>query len=254
VDGADLRSNADAASYAVFVTGVARGQVMAKQAFFDMIVALRGGPPDERTAIVVDSIFAQTVDPSLALESLGLAPNQVTTALETFAQRRALTPEAEATIAAERTRLQNKNWNATVVEIAYAALAQAADSTGAGMSVDRHALWLTWGLPVSGWGQLLIGGQVGVARDTLTMDFDGSGSLGARLYLGGNYLKFFAELEGDFRTGRTGEILFNSGGEIRPGIGGWITFSAGLKRSETDRYDLVSSLHWSFPFERLGGL
>ena len=76
-----------------------------------------------------------------------------------------------------------------------------------------------------------------------------------RLYVDSNHLKFFAEWQGDVQAGRSPEWLFNSGGEIRPGIGGWVTFSAGLERdAETHDYRFVSDFKWSFGLDGLPAL
>lgn len=254
-DGADLRTNEDAKAYAVFRSGVAASLAGSKDALQRAIQDLFGLSPTEELTTAIDTLFGGDADRAVVkFVAAGLSDDDALRAIDLFSAGSGDAAASEAKIRQWRKELQDKHWNALVVEIAYAARAEAADSTGRDLSVDRHGFWLTAGFPIGTWGQLLVGGEVGVTRDTITTDFDGRGSLGTRLYWGGNGLKFFMEVEGDFAEGRSTEFLFNSGGELRPEIGGWMSFSAGLNRdAETKNYDLVTEFRWSFPFDPLGG-
>lgn len=252
VDGADLRTNADAEDYADFVTGLAASLAGSKQAFQDQIQSEFDLGPGDALSNAIDTLFAGNAGRAVVLfQGAGLTAEQA----QDVARRPAGDAgEFDARIERRRKELQEKNWNATVIEIAYAVRAEAADSAGKDLSFDRHGFWLTAGFPLGDWGQLLVGSELGVTRDTITTDYDGRGSLGSRLYWGGNTLKFFVEVEADWTSGRKTELLLNSGGELRPNIGGWVTFSAGLNRDPvTSDYDLVTDFRWSFPFDPIGG-
>ncbi len=149
---------------------------------------------------------------------------------------------------------EERNWNAGILEVAYAGRAEAADSTGTGLAVQEHAFWATGGLRAGSWGQLLIGTQVGAVRDSLSGDFEAKAALGSRLYMGGNRTKAFVEVEGEFQDSQRPVFLLNSGAEVRPPFGGWVTFSLGVERNRLTRdSDLRTDFAYGLPVGLFGG-
>ena len=49
------------------------------------------------------------------------------------------------------------------------------------------------------------------------------------MYVGTNFAKFFVETHGEFMEDVSPTRLLNSGGEFKPGFGGWFKFSAGWR-------------------------
>jgi hypothetical protein len=74
-----------------------------------------------------------------------------------------------------------------------------------------------------------LGIQQGGERDTTSGRMGFSSTLNSRLYVGTNNLKFFVEGQAKFNDNRRPRWLMNSGGEITPPFGGWLTFSGGLQ-------------------------
>jgi hypothetical protein len=117
-------------------------------------------------------------------------------------------------------------WNATSVEVAFAARARAIDSLGHDPKMDEVAGWFTYANGLQGWGQLLVGLKVGTARDSAG-SFRPSNTLAARFYVGSNAVKGFIEGQQAVSSKTDAQWLFNSGVELRlPNIG-WINASAG---------------------------
>jgi hypothetical protein len=155
-----------------------------------------------------------------------------------------LTPERRARLdqVAERLkqRVEERAWNADILDVAAGALASARDSTGADLSLMQLAGWLTYAKGIGRWGQLLLGARASALRDSLTRDFSGGGSVGTRLYAGVNQYKVFLEAERRWTTGDN-ESLLGAGGEARLMHGGWIQFSTGLSWTGPGKPTLVGS-------------
>lgn len=254
VDDADLRTSPEAEGYARFVSEVLLPAVRAEDDVGELVMRLTQQGASESLARAVRELLAAATPAARerALDAAGVTRRTDREAVLAFIE-----PQSDAELAeridVRRRQLQEELWNARVVEVAVAALAVADDPSGTGIDVDRVAAWLTAGFPVGGAAQLLVGGEAGVERDpTAATRWDPRGAVGTRLYAGSNELKLFLEIEGDFQSGRRPELLFNSGGEIHPPVGGWIAFSAGLNRdAASGEYRLVGDLQWSFGLEGL---
>lgn len=146
---------------------------------------------------------------------------------------------------------EDKQWNATTLDLAVGMRLSGNDTTARDLGVDRYAAWLTLGTGFGTWGQLLVGTQAGAQRDTLTGDFDAYGSSAARLYVGTNNYKLFVEAQGSFTQDESARWLVNSGGEARFPLGGWITFSAGLE-FDGDETGLVTNFSVKFGLPGVG--
>jgi hypothetical protein len=155
-----------------------------------------------------------------------------------------LTPERRARLdeVAERLkkRVEERAWNADILDVAAGALASARDSTGADLSLMQLAGWLTYAKGFGRWGQLLLGARASALRDSLTREFSGGGSVGTRLYAGVNQYKVFLEAERRWTTGDD-ESLLGAGGEARLMNGGWIQFSTGLSWAGGGKPKLVGN-------------
>lgn len=117
-------------------------------------------------------------------------------------------------------------WNASSFEVALGGRTQTADSLGHDPKVDELAAWITYANGLRGWGQLLVGGKLGSARDS-SGAFTASNALAVRLYIGSNALKAFAEAQQAISSKTDAQWLVNSGVELRVPSLGWIDASAG---------------------------
>ena len=206
IDGADLRTNEAAPAYAAFVSDLLRDAIAEEDELIRKIRRVLDSGPTQK---IVDLARALIKAGDAKDKEAALAAANITDHRQRDRILNLTTPpleDLEGIIGAERTRLQELYWNATVVEVALAALAQAHDSSGTGIGMDRVAGWLTAGLPIGGSGQLLLGAEGGFQRDTLTTKWKPRGTLGTRLYIGTNYLKFFAEFQTDMQSGRSPEV------------------------------------------------
>lgn len=137
-----------------------------------------------------------------------------------------------------RERYADENWNEWVLNVAYALRVSAADSLGHDPRTDAHSFWATLGVPVSSFGQLLVGARGGLGRQPDDDDFREQASVAARFYAGSNDYKLFVEGEwrrddddaGDADTG----FFVQGGGELNLIDWAWASFSFGTDRSPDD--------------------
>ncbi|MEO8448434.1 MAG: hypothetical protein ABI647_01515 [Gemmatimonadota bacterium] len=156
-----------------------------------------------------------------------------------------LTPERKAAVEGlieqQRKRVTERRWNADILDVAMGSRGESTDTTGKSFKLTEYAAWLTYGKGFGGWGQLLLGARTSMARDSVSGNFKGVGSAGARLYAGTNKYKVFLEGEGELKA-RDNEWLLNGGGEARLITGGWIQFGAGVRWVGSNKAELVGSL------------
>jgi hypothetical protein len=144
---------------------------------------------------------------------------------------------------AVRNEFEDATWNAAVFDLAVAALAVAGNDSGVDVGVQEWAGWGTLGLPLGRTGQALFGLKAAIQRDTVTGDWDPSGTFSSRIYFGNNEIKLLLEAQGTFRDDASPLWLASSGGEFRTPIGPWVRFTAGVEWDrELDRNRLVSSV------------
>lgn len=241
VDGADLRTSAAGREYARQLTGLAEDMVDVRQQVQDELVRVLAQGPDAATAPIVAQevadalVDAETMAERVAIlaEGAGLSEVEAEAFLDWFTsaplRRTGELAEREERLKHLRKALEEGTWNETVLEVAAAALGEAADSTGRGLTDTRYALWGTGGLGLGRWGQLLVGLQGAWERQPESRRFDGTGSLAARVYAGSNWLKGFVEASGSVSDREKPRWLLNGGGEVRPVRGFWATFSAGVE-------------------------
>ncbi len=238
LDGADLRTNAAGEFYRHLLTAAAATEAQAKTIVQDSLVA-RGLDPiaaEEVRAMVFEA--ASRAGRIAALLDAGLSDAQ---AAEVLAAYERLTRTDLDRIREVRDSLQNSLWNATVVDLAAAVLAQGQEDTPENLGVERWALWGTAGFPLGTWGQFLIGTRLQSERNETTDQLHLQSSLSTRLYIGSNDLKVFAELQGALQEEMNAHLLLNSGGEFNVGRLAWISFALGLEFDrDTDNTNLVT--------------
>jgi hypothetical protein len=144
----------------------------------------------------------------------------------------------------------DRSWNQEKIEVAAAVLAASADSTGSNLHTRSYAAWGTFGLPIGGSGQFLLGVN-GRAERTLQSDvFRGKGSLSSRLYFGTSTVKFLAGGRGNWEDGVRPTWTLEGGGEMAVGAGLWLTFTGGVEygsRGEGNSLVTHSSLRYELP-------
>jgi hypothetical protein len=141
-----------------------------------------------------------------------------------------------------------KYWNASSLELAVGTRAGTRDSLGHDPRVDEAAGWVTYANGLQGWGQLLVGAKLGAARDT-GGTLRAANTLAARLYVGSNALKAFAEGQQALTSNTTAQWLLNSGVEFRLPSIGWLNASAGYASSPSGgKGRVISSFKYKAAF------
>ena len=140
-----------------------------------------------------------------------------------------------------RKRVEDRDWNADLLEVAAGLLAGSRDTTGNDIAVNQYAAWLTYAKGLGKWGQLLLGGRAATVRDSVSTKFKSAGTLGARLFAGVNQYKVFLEGERKLASGGDTSML-NGGGEARFASGGWVQFSAGFQWVGHEKAKLVGNV------------
>jgi hypothetical protein len=156
-----------------------------------------------------------------------------------------LTPDRRARMEEQakrlRKRVEDRDWNADLLEVAAGLLAASRDTTGSDIAVIQYAGWLTYGKGLGKWGQLLLGGRAATVRDSVSDKFTSAGTLGVRLFAGVNQYKVFLEGERKLASGDDTSML-NGGGEARFASGGWVQFSAGFQWVGHEKAKLVGNM------------
>jgi hypothetical protein len=159
--------------------------------------------------------------------------------------------DLDAQIQTLRHNAEAELWNAEILDFGVAVKGHTPDSLVKEVYLDGYGFWGTYGTPLFGQnGQLLIGVRASSARtaaiDTFrTVDF----SLGARLYLGSNALKGFAEytaegalpIDGGSSTGLTGSL--QAGVEMKVMDGVWLEGAIGVRHIPGSPSEITDALN-----------
>jgi hypothetical protein len=141
-----------------------------------------------------------------------------------------------------------RSWNKEKLEVAAAVMAASADSTGSKLHTMAYAAWGSYGLPIGGSGQFLLGLNGRAERTQESDIFRGRGSLSSRVYFGTNSVKFLAGGRGNWEDGVRPTWTLEGGGEMAVGMGLWLTFTGGVEYgSSGEGNDLVT--HSSLRYE-----
>lgn len=212
----------------------------------DSIRALGALPPDRLPPEADDLVVAYVQGGGARADSV-LSAWGVTggdrAALQSLLARMLAGTVERSELEAVRNEFEDATWNAAVFDLAVAALAVAGNDSGVDVGVQEWAGWGTLGLPLGRTGQALFGLKAAIQRDTVTGDWDPSGTFSSRIYFGNNEIKLLLEAQGTFRDDASPLWLASSGGEFRTPIGPWVRFTAGVEWDrELDRNRLVSSV------------
>lgn len=155
-------------------------------------------------------------------------------------------------LAAEKEAYKKRNWNATKLDFAAAAMASSPDSLVKSVRFKRADVWATLALRAGRNGQVLIGlaGTVyknlkDTARSTMNTDYYLL-SVPVRYLLGTNRVKGFAEAQYQYASSGPGtsSLYCNLGTELNIVDGFWLNFTGGLKSDfNTGATSFVSSLN-----------
>jgi hypothetical protein len=187
----------------------------------------RDFPPGLRVQPALDSVHAITIQArQRVIRASGLRPDQVEVAPLDPGER-----EAVEALARRIARIwADRYWNAGRLDLAFAARVRTADSLGHDPRVDALSAWGTLARPVRAWGQVLIGGRLGAARDSLAAPLRGEGSVSARFYAGANRAKAFLEGQGSWRRDEAPDWFLNGGCEFAVAEWFWLDFHVGIER------------------------
>jgi hypothetical protein len=194
----------------------------------------------DRTDPMADSTYTDT----LAAEMLASCIN-----LEPLAKAIECTRETK-----ERFRKEylDRKWNALTVAVGVAGGWQFAESKLDEFEAFGAALWLTAGLPVTRYGQLLLQAQYQARADSVPDEYDGF-TYGTKLLVGSAKLNGFAELVGrELRdTPSTVDASTNEwsvGIEFKAATDTWVSTGLGARFADAmkdDRVFLVAGIRWS---------
>jgi hypothetical protein len=134
-------------------------------------------------------------------------------------------------------RYKEQNWNRQKLDIAYAFKTSSPDSLLKNVKAGKHAAWITGGLPVKDWGQVLIGLNYAyviadstdeAVNETFRYRYS-TVSLASRMYAGTNRFKGFLEVQYKYDGSvETNNFLLNSGAELNINNGIWLVLEAGI--------------------------
>ena len=142
-----------------------------------------------------------------------------------------------------------RHWNATAMDLALAVRAETMNEAGENPEILEVRSWATYSKGYGNWGQLLMGAQLGIERETPDDDFKQEIVLALRGYVGSNHHKVFLEMQDALQEGGKPDFLFNTGAEVRVSNWIWATFSLGAQRiGADDTFSTVTSfkLHTVF--------
>ncbi len=254
VDKGDLRHNDSTAAWRQFLTSMTTQLVRTKQSVDDTLAALMGVEWLAEHPDATDTLLAQ---PDATAREAAAHRLQVTDAalgplMAFFTDQPRTVAQIDGAISQRKKALQDFFWNAFSVQAALALSAAGDDSTGKDLKLRKYTGWLALAGPIGRKSQWLLGAQEGGERDSVSGKFHFTAAVSARVYVGINAVKFFAEGEGRFSDGRAPRYLLNTGGEISPHFGGWLTFSAGLAY-DYNIHDsgLVTSFAYKFGLPKL---
>lgn len=155
-------------------------------------------------------------------------------------------------LAAEKEAYKKRNWNATKLDFAAAAMGSSPDSLVKSVRFKRADVWATLALRAGKNGQLLIGlnGTVykdlkDTVRSTMNKDYYLL-SVPLRYLLGTNRVKGFAEAQYQYGSSGKGtsSLYCNLGTELNIVDGFWLNFTGGVKSDlNTGVTSFVSSLN-----------
>lgn len=148
-----------------------------------------------------------------------------------------------------RERRKDSLWNETLIEAATAVRYTSSDSLTRNAMVDRYQAWLTGAFPISKWGQFLFNVSGNVQRNA-TGTFDSTQmAIGARMYIGSNETKIFAEVHLQDDNAKSTNKLLSLGGEVNIVSSIWIEFSTILQKA-SNRASVIRTnfnVRWSLP-------
>ena len=140
-----------------------------------------------------------------------------------------------------------KNWNADISEIAIAVKTTSKDSLASNLKLSKLAFWFSSAYRLKNWGQFLFGAFGNYEKNFSLNKYLVSGSLGLRLYIGTNAMKFYLETQGSVIQDKNPEWLFNSGFELRVQDNIWAEFTVGLKKgNEAEKGSLVTDFKLNY--------
>lgn len=129
-----------------------------------------------------------------------------------------------------RRRFTERNWNATILDIAAGVRGTAADSTGRAMRLDAVAFWGSYAHRAGSTGQFLVAAKASYERDSTVGDMEAHVTLGSRYYVGGARAKAYGELE--LATADQGPARTDLGAGIEASFGDGVWVQLGVSRAQ----------------------
>lgn len=120
--------------------------------------------------------------------------------------------------------LADDTWNKKVFDVAIGFLANA-DTAGNNIEAQQYAAWATYGSPIGGWGQLLIGVKMSSDRDSVSGDFGTVISGAGRFYGGSNQRKVYLDVQASKASFDDTQFALTGGAEMRILKGMWASLS-----------------------------
>ncbi|TAL70166.1 MAG: hypothetical protein EPN82_06005 [Bacteroidetes bacterium] len=157
--------------------------------------------------------------------------------------------QANQAISEIRKDWAEKNWNADILEFAFATRIAAPDTLTNIYGIDKYTFWLTYGKSIFSFGQLLIGVNGQVQRDSISSNFVGNIKPAFRFYIGSNHLKVFFEAQSSHTINKIPEYLLNFGLELKiyPNI--WLVLNYGTQKTNiSNEWKEIYNIKIELPF------
>jgi hypothetical protein len=145
---------------------------------------------------------------------------------------------------------KKNKWNAERLDLAISAVWRSPDNFAKSLEYNKLSFWLTYGMPIKQWGQLLFGATASNAslleESTMKNKNFTQYSISSRLYAGINQMKGFTELQYSYNGfNSSNDYFIHLGGEfaIRDGI--WLQVYGGYQKGDKIS-QVVSSIDLRF--------
>jgi len=149
--------------------------------------------------------------------------------------------------------IKDTTWNKNKLDVGVALLGTSADSLTQSLRAQSYNGWATWAQHFGKHGQLLIGAQYALAKDSLDHKFYNDLSLSSRYYIGTNRVKAYADAQVQYFDQRSyaptakSSALLVTGVEWNVRDGMWLNLYAGLQDDLTSSKDVFVS-HFDLKF------
>jgi len=152
-----------------------------------------------------------------------------------------------SSIVTSRERAKEENWSKPIVEVGLAWAGWSDDSVGVqGIVGSDLAAWFVAAGGIGPHAQWVAGAQLRLSRDDLGRLRQLEGPVAARVYLGENAYKLYAQAEAEWLKSTADRYLFEGGGETHLTSGIWLDVGIGIEWHDGTKPRLSSKFNLRF--------